>query len=56
MEDRSRALSNEFLFESSNEYCLNCFINGGENRMRIKENFSNFGRSLSNELNKLKDI
>ena len=36
------------LFASSNEYCLNCFINGGENRMRIKANLSNFATILSN--------
>ena len=67
MEERSRASSNEFcwnhrmniswiiewlLFESSNEYCLNCFINVGENRMHIKANLSNFASSLSNVLNK----
>ena len=71
MEDRSRAPPNEFcsnhrmniawiiewiLFESSNEYCLNCFINVGENRMHIKANLSNFATSLSNVLNKIKYI
>ena len=44
------------LFESSNEYCLNCFINVGENRMHIKANLSNFATSLSNVLNKIKYI
>ena len=44
------------LFEPSNEYCLNCFINGGENRMRIEASLSNFATSLSNVLKKLKHI
>ena len=39
-----------------NEYCLNCFINIGENRMHIKANLSNFATSLSNVLNKIKYI
>ena len=71
MEDRSHASSNEFcsshrmniawiiewiLFESSNEYCLNCFINVGENRMHVKANLSNFATSWSNVLNKIKYI
>ena len=71
MEDRSHASSNEFcsshrmniawiiewiLFESSNEYCLNCFINVGENRMHIKANLWNFATSRSNVLNKIKYI
>ena len=30
-----------------NEYCFNCFINGEENRMRIKANLPNFATSLS---------
>ena len=40
------------LFESSNEYCLRCFTNVGENRMRIRANLSNFATTLSNVLAK----
>ena len=44
------------LLKLSNECWLNCFWNGGENQMCIKENLSNFATSLSNVLNKLKYI
>ena len=42
------------LLQSWNEYCLCCFINLGENRMRIKANLSNFSTTLSNVFSKMK--
>ena len=36
-----------YMCKLSNEYCLNCFINGGENQMRIKANLSNFATNYS---------
>ena len=44
------------LLKLSNEYCLNFFINVGENRMHITANLSNFATSLLNVLNKIKYI
>ena len=54
-------LSNEFCSNHLmnilwNVYCLNCFMNVGENRKHIKANLWNFATSWSNVLNKIKYI